>query len=250
MTMSRSHHQVLAAVFLFAAGLFAAGALQARPDKEAAREIPKTMNGLPLVFHEDFQKAGAAARFDYLDPDDWKVTRDGDRPVLSLFRIPKGGRTPHRSPFGRALIKDLYVGPFVLEAKLRSTVKDYPHRDMCLFFGALDDSHLYYVHLGKKPDPHAGNVFIVDNADRKAIAPIPKQGIDWTDNYHTVRLVREAGGAVEVFFDGKSWLKADARTFLVGRVGVGSFDDTGNFAEITVWGKKADKPAAPEKTGK
>jgi hypothetical protein len=250
MTMSRTHAQVLAAAFLIAAALFAVGTLQARPDKESPREIPKTRNGLPLVFHEDFREAGAAARFDYLDPADWKVARDGERPVLSLFRIPKPAKTPYRSPFGRALIKDLYVGPFVLEAKLRSTVKDYPHRDLCLFFGALDDSHLYYVHLGKKPDPHAGNVFIVDNADRKAIAPIPKTGIDWTDEYHTVRLVREADGAVEVFFDGKSWLKAEARAFPVGRVGVGSFDDTGNFAEITLWGRKADKPALPEKPGK
>ena len=28
-----------------------------------------------------------------------------------------------------------------------------------------------------------------------------------------------------------------------GRIGVGSFDDTGDFAEITVWGKVVEKPA-------
>jgi len=216
--------------------------------KETAAAPKAEVNGLPLVFHEDFKDGDKALdKFDLLDPTDWKMARDDGRPVLSLATKPtdKSAKTPVRSPFGRALVKDLYVGPFVMEVRLKSTVKDYPHRDMCLFWGVVDDAHEYYVHFGKKPDPHCGNIFIVNNADRLALLPVPAQGIDWTDHAHTARVERGADGSVEVFFDGKSWLKAKDATFPVGRVGVGSFDDTGDFAEVTVWGKKADKPAAP-----
>jgi len=235
---------VLIASLALVSGAFADSA------KRASREVPKEVDGLPLLFREDFQDGEKTlARFEFLDPTDWKIAWDSDRTVLSLFRKP-AAKTPFRSPFGRALVKDLHVGPFVMEVKLKSTVKDYGHRDLCLYFGSLDVSRLYYVHLGKKPDSHCGNVFIVNSADRKALAPVPMKGIDWTDGYHTARLVRGADGAIEVFFDGKSWLKATDRTFPVGQVGVGSFDDTGTFAEITVWGKKAEKTTTARPEGK
>jgi hypothetical protein len=35
-------------------------------------------------------------------------------------------------------------------------------------------------------------------------------------------------------------MTTDRKDLPVGKLGVGSFDDLGNFAEITVWGKKAD----------
>jgi len=228
--------------------------------KDSAKDVAKAeaggpaagpkaeVDGLPLVFHEDFNGGDKSLdKFDLLDPTDWKMGTDDGRPVLSLATKPtdKTAKTPVRSPFGRALVKDLYVGPFVMDVKVKSTVKDYPHRDACVFFGAVDDAHEYYVHLGKTPDPHCGNVFIVNSADRLALLPVPAKGIDWTDHYHTVRVARGADGLIEVLFDGKSWLKAKDATFPVGRVGVGSFDDTADFAEVTVWGKKADKPAAP-----
>src|SRR5688500_16362498 len=109
----------------------------------------KEQNGLPLLFHEDFKDGEKAmARFEFLDPSDWKIAKDGDRTVLSLFRKPteaSAGKPPVRRPFGQALVKDLYVGPFVMEVKLRSTIKPYGHQDLCLFFGQVDVSHGYYA---------------------------------------------------------------------------------------------------------
>lgn len=247
--MNRLFHWVLAtacAVTLAAPPVARAADADTGAAKES-KDVPREVNGLPLVFHEGFKDGEKAkARFEFLDPDDWKMDTDAGRPVLSLFQKPKA-KTPVRRPFGQALVKDLYVGPFVMEVKLRSTIPTYGHQDLCLFFGQLDPAHGYYVHLGKVPDPNAGNVYIVNNADRKNLLPAldKDKGIPWTDGYHTVRLVRGEDGSIEVFFDGKSWVKATDKTFPVGQVGVGSFDDTGHFAEVTVWGKKADKPAAP-----
>jgi len=244
--MTRSRRIPIAMLLLLPAAplvLFAA------PDKPRKAQDPaKEIDGLPLLFHEDFKDGERAlARFELLDPADWKLAKDGDRTVLSLFKKPtvdSAGKPAVRRPFGQALIKDLYVGPFVMEVKLRSTIKPYGHQDMCLFFGQVDVGHGYYAHLGKEPDPNAGNVFIVNGRDRKNLLPPLKkeQGVPWTTDWHTARLVRGEDGKIEVFFDGKSWIKLTDNTFPVGQVGFGSFDDTGDFAEVTVWGKKAEKP--------
>lgn len=48
-----------------------------------------------------------------------------------------------------------------------------------------------------------------------------------------------ATGAIEVFFDDleKPVMRAADKTFLKGRVGVGSFDNTGDFGEVRLRGK-------------
>src|SRR5258706_34124 len=86
---------------------------------------------LPVLVTEDFEKG--ADRWEFSDPKAWKVVETPKGKALSLFEktTPK---TPHRSPFGIALLKDVTVGDFVLEADVQSTVKDYAHRDLCLFF--------------------------------------------------------------------------------------------------------------------
>jgi hypothetical protein len=209
----------------------------------------KERDGLPLVFHEDFADAEAAfAKFELLDPTDWKMAKDpAGKNVLSLFQRPtdkSAGNPPVRSPFGRAMVKDLYVGEFVMEVRFRSTIKAYPHQDLCLHFGEQDVSHLYYVHFGRAPDPNAGNIFVVNAAPRKNLLPPHKKTTDWTEDYHTATVERKADGTIATTFDGKPYLSVKDETFKVGRVGVGSFDDTGDFAAVTVWGKKAEKPAA------
>ena len=44
----------------------------------------------------------------------------------------------------------------------------------------------------------------------------------------------------KVYFDGQLMLATDSKALPAGGLGVGSFDDIANFAEITVWGKKAE----------
>jgi hypothetical protein len=214
----------------------AALALAARADEPA-----KTNAGLPLLYDQDFTSGDKALDdFEFTEPAAWKIDRDAGRNVLSLHAKKSTYRPPVRSPERIAWVKGLKAGEFVMEVKLRSTVADYGHRDLCLFFGGTDASHFYYVHLGKKADAASNSVFLVDGKPRTSIARTRTEGTDWTDGLHTVRVTRRESGEIEVFFDGKSVMKAEDRTFPTGRVGVGSFDDTGNFARITVWGRKAD----------
>lgn len=207
----------------------------------SAAEAPKGITTLPLIFSDDFE-SGSADRWVPTDPAAWKITKTDKGVVYSQF-AKSNTKTPVRSPFNRSMIKDITVSDFVLDVKLQSTVKDYGHRDMCLFFGYQDPAHLYYVHLGKKTDDHANQIFIVNSADRKKISTKTSAGTDWTDNWHHARLVRDVKtGSIKVFFDNMTEpvMEATDTTFAWGQVGVGSFDDTGNFDDVFLFGTKVD----------
>ena len=207
----------------------------------AGLAVGDTPAKLPLVFEDDFSKG--AGRWKPTDPGAWKVIDTKEGKAYSQFRQSKY-HPKHRSPLNYSLVKDLLVGDFVLEAKVQSTVKDYGHRDMCLFFGWQSPEKFYYAHLAKKADDRANQVFLVNGKPREKISKTTTAGTDWTDGWHTVKLVRRVGdGAIEVYFDDmkKPVMTAVDRTFTWGQVGVGSFDDTGNWRQVKVYGVKVEK---------
>jgi hypothetical protein len=207
------------------------------------KEPPKELLGLPLIFSDDFEE-GNSENWEPSDPKAWSIDVQKGNHVFSQFKhiVTK---TPVRSPFNRAVAKDLLVGDFVLDVKLQSTARDYDHRSLCLFFGFQDPAHMYYVHFGKKTDDHANQIFIVNNADRKKISTETTPGTNWDDEWHHARIVRKLeSGTIDVYFDDmeKPVMRAEDKTFTWGQVGIGSFDDTGNFDNLLVYGKKVAKP--------
>jgi hypothetical protein len=199
---------------------------------------------LPLVFQDKF--AAGAGAWQPTDPTAWKIIDAGSGKAFSQFKQ-STYKPPHRSPFNFALVKDVVVGDCVLEARVRSTTRDYPHRDVCLIFGHRDPAHFYYVHLGQKTDDHANQIFIVNGADRIKISTKTTDGTKWNDDWHRVRVARTvATGDIQVYFDDMKLpcMTATDKTFPSGRVGVGSFDDTADWTDVTVRGVKiADRPA-------
>ena len=196
---------------------------------------------LPELVKEDFEKG--ADQWEFSDPAAWKVADTDKGKSLSIVKktTPK---TPHRSPFAVALLKDVVVGDFVLEVDAQSTVKDYPHRDLVFVFGYQDSAHFYYSHLGKLTDKHANQIFIVNGKDRTMISTRTTPGTNWTDEWHRVKIVRKiADGTIEVYWDDMKTpvQTATNKAFLSGRVGIGSFDDLGNFDNLVLRGTKAEK---------
>lgn len=196
----------------------------------------------PLVFKADFED-GKIDAWEATDSAAWRIEeKEGDK-VLALFKQSKYSPKV-RSPININLIKDVVVGSFVLELKMLSTTKDYGHRDMCLFFGHQDPSHFYYVHIANQSDAHANSIFIVDDKPRVSIAKNRTEGTKWDDKWHTVRLERDVEkGTIEVFFDDKPEpiMTAVDKSFTWGRIGVGSFDDTGCYNDIRLRGRKVKK---------
>jgi hypothetical protein len=217
-------------------------------DRSVSAEPPakatpaKELHGLPLLFSDDFESG--ADRWEQSDREAWKVVVQKGNRVYNQFQQSQV-KTPVRSPFNRAMVKDLVVGDFVLDVRLQSTGRDYGHRDMCLFFGFQDPAHLYYVHLGQKTDDHANQIFIVNNEPRRKISTKTTPGTNWNDEWHHARVVRKVeAGTIDVFFDDMQTpvMQAVDKTFTWGQVGLGSFDDTGNFDDVLIYGKKAERP--------
>jgi hypothetical protein len=193
---------------------------------------------LPLVFEDDFKKG--ADRWQPTDPAAWKIVKSDKGNFYSQFQQSKY-KTKHRSPFNISLVKDVAVTDFVLEAKALSTAKDVPHRDMCLFFGYQDAAHFYYVHMAKAMDDHANQIFIVNAADRVKISTKTSKGTPWDDKWHQIKIVRTVeSGAIEIYWDDMKTpiMTATDKNFTWGQVGIGSFDDTGNWDDVKLYGKK------------
>lgn len=208
-----------------------------------AAEPPATLLGQPLLYFDDFS-ADETSRWSPSDPNAWKLVRQGDNQVFSQFAQSKV-QTPVRSPFNRCVLKDVVVGDFVLDLKFQSTARDYPHRSLCLFFGYQDPAHMYYVHFGQKTDDYANQIFIVNNEPRTKISTKTTPGTPWDNEWHHARIVREVeSGKIEVFFDDMETpcMTAVDKTFTWGQIGIGSFDDTGHFDDIALYGVKVTKP--------
>lgn len=222
--------------------LLALLALGPGPDDRFAPR-PEAARDWPLLFRADFESGGLEG-WEFTDASAWKLSEADGGHVLDQHRASRY-EPKVRSPLNIGLFPGVEAGDFVLDLKVRSTARDYGHRDLCLFFGHRDPSHFYYVHLGKEADPHAHSIFLVDDAPRVSIAEERTKGTPWTDGWHHVRLVRTvADGAIAVYFDDLTTpvMTAHDTTFTRGGIGVGSFDDTGQFDLIQVWGRPAADP--------
>jgi len=212
-------------------------------DHPCIKNAPDIGTELPLIACDDFQ-TGQSLQWTPGDPKAWKMTKLGENFVFELFQQSKV-MNPVRSPFNRCLIKDVTVGDFVFDLKFQSTKKDYPHRDLCLFFGFQDPSHHYYVHFGKRTDDHANQIFIVNEKPRTKISTKTTAGTNWDDEWHHARIIRNVqSGKIEVYFDDMETpvMTATDKTFTWGQVGIGSFDDIGRFDDIYLFGDKVSKP--------
>lgn len=104
---------------------------------------------------------------------------------------------------------------------------------------------MYYVHFGQKTDDHANQIFIVNDAPRTKISAKTTTGTPWDNSWHHARIKRTVEtGQIEVYFDDMQTpvMTAVDKTFSWGQVGVGSFDDTGNFDNLFLFGTKVDRP--------
>lgn len=175
------------------------------------------------------------ASYEFSDPRAWIVSDEGGQPSLEL-----AGQSdyapPHRSPLSIALLRGFELGDFELELEACQTGREYGHRDLCLVFGFESPSRYYYAHLATAPDANAHNLFLVDGADRRPLLPVQARGVDWgTGAWHRLRLVRDVDdGRIEVWFDDleQPVLAVQDATIPSGRIGFGSFDDTGRFAKV------------------
>ena len=200
--------------------------------QQAVRSV--TLN--TVTIKPTLSEARGLADFDLDGSGAWKVT--GQSLVLEKAGVPGG---PIRRPAAIAILKGQPLSDLTFRLELKSTAPaDLEVRDVLLILGYQSPTQFYYVHISRKTDPVHNGIFLVNNADRRRLdEPSPRAPL--TDqNWHQARVERSATtGRIEVFFDAdsKPFLSVVDRTLLSGRVGVGSFDETGEFRALEVMGK-------------
>jgi hypothetical protein len=163
----------------------------------------------------------------------WEV-KDG---LLALVKagVPAG---PIRRPAGLAILKSDPFTAFTFEVDLRSEEPEtLLVRDVELIIDWQSPTRFYYVHLAAKVDDVHNGIFLVNDADRKRLDQ-PTSTPQLRDKaWHHVKLERDpSSGRIAVFVDDMSRpaLEASDTTLRSGRIGLGSFDETGQFKNVVV----------------
>jgi len=165
----------------------------------------------------------------------WK-TSDG-RLTLWKAGVPSG---QIRRPAALAIFKGKPFRQVTIEADIRCTAPlDVIRRDLDVVFAYESPSRFYYVHLSATSDSVHNGIFLVNNANRVRIDGGKGKPQLKDSTWHHVRVERDGStGQIKVFVDrsGKAALEAKDTTICCGRVGFGSFDDTGEFRRISIKG--------------
>jgi hypothetical protein len=187
-------------------------------------------NSQSILIQDDFA-SGDLSRWELPYPEDWVVRAEEGNRFLHLLRNREPG-VPRR-PLQFARLRKANVGSFTFEARVRRE-----GHSMIVVFNYVDTLHFYYTHLssdrGTEQPVHNG-LFIVNGEPRKRIAGTEAAPALPNQEWHKVRVARDArGGSIEVFVDDQKTplFSVVDRTFTCGQIGIGSFDETGDFDDI------------------
>lgn len=206
--------------------------------KQASETAPKPSSsaGSNVLFQDDFE-TNPFPRWEPLTKAAWTWEKTSDHTrVFDQFKNIEVTESV-RAPFNRNIAKDVVVKDFQFDVDLQTTARDYEHRSLCLFFGYRDPEHMYYVHFGQVTDENSNGVFVVDGKDRVKISSPNVPGTPWNSKWHHARIIRSVeDGRINVYFDDltKPVMSVTDKTFTSGRIGIGSFDDTGRFDNVMV----------------
>ncbi|MBZ5545575.1 MAG: hypothetical protein LAO07_18175 [Acidobacteriia bacterium] len=206
---------------LIGMGIVAAGLLLASVAKAVLRSVE---------FHTDFER-GDLSNWQFPYPEDWVILAEGPNHYLHMKRNREPG-VPRR-PLQFARLKKAAVGSFAFETRIRRE-----GTSMIVVFNYVDTLHFYYAHLSSDrgtAQPVHNGIFIVNGEPRKRLAGTEADPALPDREWHTVRVRRDVpSGSIEVFADGRKepLFSVIDRTFTCGEIGIGSFDETGDFDDV------------------
>lgn len=170
---------------------------------------------------------------------DWEVAAEEENYFLRLAKSGPIGEP--RRPVKFALWKPGCVSDFEVEVRMRRAGKS-----LLVAFGFQDREHFYYTHVSSDDGNtrvHNG-LFKVNSGIRYRIGGSGTRPVLPTKDWHRVKVVRRVeDGSIEVFVDGEAAARfsvVDA-DFKYGWVGLGSFDETGDFDDFRLSGTASDE---------
>ncbi|MDZ7262479.1 MAG: exo-alpha-sialidase [candidate division KSB1 bacterium] len=196
---------------------------------------------LRLLFSDDFED-GKAEGWQPNIPEHWQVAQEEGSMVYQL--IAPGQEGAVRAPTSWSVIKDFDVTNFVFTVRAKCYADTaIKNRDVAIFFHYQDATHFYYVHFSANSDQVHNIIGLVNGRDRVKINQEPPgqslpRLVD--QKFHHFKVSYDARtGQIKAYLDDMTnpILTAQDTTLTHGLVGVGSFDDTGSFDDIKLWGE-------------
>ncbi len=195
----------------------------------------KFSNELAIFNFEDGSTEGLQPNF----PDGWEVTDLDGSKVYALTAPGEVGEVA--APKSWSVIKDHDLSSFEFSGRLKCMAEiDNPNRDLCIFFHYLDPTHFYYVHFSASSDERHNIIGLVNGADRIKInvEPAGLSVFRLTDReWHTFKVTYDAEtGSMSAYLDDLDTPIVTASGSVLGHglVGIGSYDDTGYFDDLTL----------------
>jgi len=195
---------------------------------------------LPFLGGYDFENGaeGLAPKVE----ESWLVAEEDGSWVYQLLTPGEFGEI--RAPTAWSVLPAFPVGSFVFSGRLKChTDPEVAVRDMLVLFHYQDPTHFYYVHFAASSDDVHNIIGLVNGADRVKInrEPPGESVFRLTDaGWHDFKVTFDSGtGEIQAFLDDMETpiLTASDTTLPNGLVGVGSFDDTGSFDDLMLWGE-------------
>jgi hypothetical protein len=175
--------------------------------------------------------------------EDWVSKTENGQTYMHMLR-PRDPGVPRR-PLQFARLKNVNVGSFDLSVKVRREGSS-----MIIVFNYVDTLHFYYTHVSHDRgtfQPVHNGIFLVDGGPRRRIAGTEAQPALPDTKWHTIRVVRNAKtGLIQVYSDvqEKPLFSVVDHHFTCGQIGLGSFDETGDFADLKI--KSSDAGCTPQ----
>lgn len=175
--------------------------------------------------------------------EDWASKTEGGQTYMHMLR-PRDPGVPRR-PLQFARLKNVNVGSFDLSVKVRREGSS-----MIIVFNYVDTMHFYYTHISRDrgtAQPVHNGIFLVDGAPRRRIAGTKAQPALPDTQWHAIRVVRNARtGLIQVYSDVQKepLFSLVDHHFTCGQIGLGSFDETGDFADLKI--KSSDEGCTPK----
>jgi hypothetical protein len=176
---------------------------------------------------------------------DWKVESPEGVETLRLL-VPRPSTAPRRpTQFALADTPDYISVTVEAEVKKEPQALRGRRNSLIVVYAWKDGNHFNYAHLSDdngQRSPHHNGIFHVFGGDRARISPVEGPDTLTEERWYKVRLVHDGRtGKVQVWVDGRtspSFQACDA-SLTAGKVGLGSFFDTGEFRRVRITGETA-----------
>lgn len=198
----------------------------------------------PAHWSADFED-GSLKDWHLTRPEDWKIVDESGNHALRLDKAGPVGANPRR-PVKLALWKAGCVGSFELQLRVKRDPIRQTEGDVLVVFGFQDKLHFYYAHLSSDDGNVAvhNGLFRVNGGDRERIAGRGARPALPDEEWRGVRVLRNVkSGEIKLFLDGDSEPRFQVTdpTHSYGLVGVGSFDNTGEFDDLRLTGSPSQE---------